>query len=168
MTASAAAPPPFMLARAAPFTSRSLELVHPLLAERFLRLVDLWNARYRFRRLFLTATFRNVAAQQVLYAQGRTVRGGIVTWCDGVSQKSRHQAVKDGLPRAEAVDVAIRLLSGEPDVIKPVVTWNAVLYRPLLGLAKEVGLVSGGTFRDRRGNPRPDWPHLELPLEMAA
>lgn len=165
---SALARPSFMLAGAAPFTSRSLDHVHPLLAERFLRLVALWDARYRFRRLFLTSTYRNVAAQKALWAQGRLVRGSIVTYCDGDSQRSRHQAEAGGLPRAEAVDVAIRLLSGEPTIIKPVVTWNAALYRPLLSLAEEVGLVSGGRFRNRKGEPRPDWPHLELPLEFSA
>lgn len=146
----------------APFVSRSLADLHPLLREKYLLLETLWNARFRFRRLIVTCTWRNAAAQAGLYAQGRTTPGKIVTWLDGITQESRHQAEKDGVPQAEALDVAVRLLPGEPGelIVKPTVSWNVALYRPLLALAQEVGLVSGGGWR------KPDWPHLELPWEV--
>lgn len=136
-----------------PLVSRDLADLHPDLRKRFEILVTLWNLRYSYRRLIVTCTHRNLAAQAALYAQGRTKPGRIVTWCDGISRKSRHNL----LP-AEAVDVAVRLLPGEPDVVKPTVSWNVALYRPLLSLATETGLVSGGSWKKS-----PDWPHLELP-----
>ena len=33
---------------------------------------------------------RTVSEQQELYAQGRTTKGNIITYCDGVETKSRH------------------------------------------------------------------------------
>ena len=147
----------------APFVSRSLADAHPVLTMRYLRLETLWNARFRYRRLIVTCTYRNAPAQGALWRQGRTDPGKIVTWADGVSKKSRHQAEKGGAPQAEAIDVAVRLLPGEPgaEIVKPTVSWNVALYRPLLPLAQEVGLVSGGGWK------KPDWPHLELPWEVA-
>jgi peptidoglycan L-alanyl-D-glutamate endopeptidase CwlK len=44
---------------------------------------------------------RTVAEQQALYAQGRTTKGDIVTWVDGVKKKSNHNY----LP-SRAVDIA--------------------------------------------------------------
>lgn len=39
----------------------------------------------------ITSGLRTTKQQQALYAKGRTAPGGIVTYCDGVNKKSRHQ-----------------------------------------------------------------------------
>jgi len=43
---------------------------------------------------------RTTARQQSLYAQGRTAKGSIVTYADGVKNKSNHQAKSDGYGHA--------------------------------------------------------------------
>lgn len=43
---------------------------------------------------------RTTAEQQVLYAQGRTKKGAIVTYADGVKNKSNHQKKADGYGHA--------------------------------------------------------------------
>ncbi len=135
-------------------TSRKLADCAPSLQLRYADLEAMWNDRYRFRRLIITCTHRDAEAQHALWEQGRVTKGPIVTFCNGTTTLSPHNRYP-----AEAVDVAIRLLPGDPDesVVKEVVTWKAPLYWPLLELARLAGLVSGGTFRMK------DWPHLELP-----
>jgi len=141
-------------AGAAPYASRLRVDMHPALLERFERLEKKWGARYRFRKLLVTCTYRNVPEQVRLWRQGRVTPGLRVTDCDGLVKKSRHNWYP-----SLAVDVAVQLWTAEPTVVKPVITWNAVLYKPLLWLAADVGLTSGGAWR------KPDWPHLELPEE---
>ena len=46
---------------------------------------------------------RTMGRQQQLYAQGRTAKGPIVTYADGVVRKSNHQAKSDGY--GHAVDI---------------------------------------------------------------
>lgn len=54
----------------------------------------------------ITCGFRTTEDQQLLYAQGRTMPGSIVTNCDGVTTLSRHQAKSPFLPQeSDAVDV---------------------------------------------------------------
>lgn len=48
--------------------------------------------------------------QQALYARGRTVKGPIVTYADGVTHKSNHQPQADGF--GHAVDLAF--IGNEP------------------------------------------------------
>lgn len=43
---------------------------------------------------------RTVERQKQLYAQGRTVKGAIVTYADGVRKKSNHQPKADGFGHA--------------------------------------------------------------------
>lgn len=43
---------------------------------------------------------RTVARQKELYAQGRTTKGSIVTYADGVKNKSNHQTKSDGFGHA--------------------------------------------------------------------
>ena len=95
--------------------------------------------------LLLTCTHRSSTEQAVLYAQGRTTAGPIVTQLDGTSHKSKHNAVP-----ARALDVAV-LVGGK-------VSWDFTQYTPLVELAQKYGLVSGGSWPHFK-----DWPHLELP-----
>ena len=110
----------------------------------------------------VTEGLRTIARQQTLYAQGRTSPGKIVTNCDGVSKKSRHQAASDGL--GHAVDCAFigidpfgeKLEPGEklPADRQPWAAYGAAV--------QAVGLVWGGgpSFLKAGLNDRP---HAELP-----
>ena len=55
---------------------------------------------------------RTTSRQQSLYAQGRTAKGSIVTYADGVKNKSNHQAKSDGY--GHAIDFA-PYINGELD-----------------------------------------------------
>jgi peptidoglycan L-alanyl-D-glutamate endopeptidase CwlK len=48
---------------------------------------------------------RTLKEQQKLYAYGRTRHGNIITNCDGINKKSKHQADENGL--SHAVDISI-------------------------------------------------------------
>src|SRR5216684_3028528 len=76
---------------------------------------------------------RSDERQQALFAQGRSTPGPIVTQCDGVTHRSRHQTQADGF--GHAVDL---VWDTETPFEGP---W------PLLGAAAvALGLVWGGTF----------------------
>ena len=51
----------------------------------------------------ITEGVRTAERQKSLYAQGRTAKGGIVTYADGVKNKSNHQVKADGF--GYAVDI---------------------------------------------------------------
>lgn len=126
------------------------------LAERFFALRDEYHRDHAPNLLIVTCTHRSAEEQQKLFQVGRVFRGGqwvidadpttqIVTQIDGVTKKSRHNAVP-----AEALDVAV--------VVGGKVSWDPAQYAPLGPLAAKHGLVWGGDwphFKDR--------PHLELP-----
>lgn len=91
---------------------------------------------------------RTVEEQQELYAQGRTKPGKIVTWIDGVTQKSNHNYTP-----SRAVDVA-------PYPID----WNNLeRFKALAKIVKRIAfensveIVWGGDWKKK-----PDFPHFEL------
>lgn len=98
--------------------------------------------------MIVVSTIRTEAAQQRLYAQGRTTPGAIVTNADGVRKRSNHQVRDDGC--GHAVDCAF-LVDGQP-------SWADHHPWALYGtVAKQFGCVWGGDwagFADR--------PHIEL------
>lgn len=105
----------------------------------------LYEADHRDRTLIITATYRSVAEQQALYAQGRTTPGAIVTQLDGVNRKGNH----NHLP-SRAIDFAI-MKNGS-------ITWENAEYEKAGPYFRSRGLVWGGDwigFVDR--------PHVELP-----
>ena len=90
---------------------------------------------------------RTTRQQQLLYAQGRTAKGPIVTNANGVTSKSNHQAKDDGY--GHAVDLCF--VDAEPFADHH--PWTE------MGLRAEVrGLKWGG-----RWTKFPDRPHVELP-----
>jgi hypothetical protein len=92
----------------------------------------------------VTETIRTVERQRELYAQGRTAPGKIVTQCDGVSKRSRHQS-------GEAADVCPRV-DGRID-------WTRRdLFDRWGSIAEASGLVWGGRFKAYDG------PHVEMPM----
>lgn len=136
--------------------SRDLKDADPRLVERFLSLKADYEKRFPPKLLLITTTYRSPTAQWDLYQIGRTTPGRIVTWKDGVYSKSLHNF----LPSL-ALDVAVEWdTDPRPEVVKMFVEFqNVALYRPLVALARQHGLFSGGEWTHA------DLPHLELPKE---
>lgn len=125
--------------------SRSLADAHPALTERFILLGEDFAREQTPRRLIVTCTYRSVEEQQKLYAQGRTVAGKVVTKIDGVRVKGMHNYTP-----SRALDVAV--------FVDDAISWDELLYHPLVDLAARHGLVSGGSWKTWK-----DWPHIEGP-----
>lgn len=128
-------------------TSRDLNRlhgVHPALVEAIGEIVaemEQWG-----HPMFVVEGLRTMARQAELYAQGRTAPGPIVTYKDGVTDKSRHQPRDDGY--GYAVDCAF--VDGHP--FAQTHPWNRY------GAAVEArGLIWGGRFKTLF-----DLPHAEL------
>lgn len=109
--------------------------------------------------MLVTDTLRTTEEQQALYAQGRTKPGQIVTYADGIKVKSNHQA-PEGSTLGRAVDMCF-LINGKPAWPNDSKLWN--IYG---AVAKAHGLVWGGDWKDSKGKPRPDYPHIELPKDF--
>lgn len=121
--------------------------VHPRLVKPVQQLLEAMRALGFPMRV--TEGVRSDERQQELYAQGRTAPGAIVTNCDGVKHRSRHQSHADGF--GYAVDCCF---DSETPYEGP---WT------LYGAAGEaLGLTWGGRF-----TKLVDRPHLELPTQEA-
>lgn len=132
--------------------SRDVAHLHPELQRRY-ALVDADYQRETGRQLFPTCTYRSPRKQGQLYAQGRDQPGSIVTNCDGVTKKSRHNVYP-----SQAIDVCV---DTDPGPGKHPV-WDREAYAPLGPIAARHGLVWGGGWKSIH-----DDPHLELPAEAA-
>lgn len=128
--------------------SRDFKHAHPVLVERFKKIAEDYAKEFPGRCLIVTCTYRSLAEQKRLYAQGRAAPGNIVTNCDGVNKRSKHNVFP-----TRAIDCAV---SDGGKVI-----WGEEVYWPLLPLARKYGLVSGGEW-----SKFPDWPHLELRADV--
>lgn len=123
--------------------------LHPALLEK-VRIVLAVMAR-EGSPMRIVQGLRTVSQQQILYAQGRTVKGPKVTNCDGIKVRSNHQAQADGW--GHAADLAF--LGPEPFAEHH--PWQ------LFGdVVRDAGLVWGGDFKSL-----PDRPHCELPKASA-
>lgn len=97
---------------------------------------------------------RTQQRQQELYAQGRTKKGAIVTYANGVTKKSNHQPKSDGL--GYAIDFA-PYINGKLD-------WNnhanfKVIADHIVKTGAEIGIkVVAGFYWSRPYDP----PHIEL------
>jgi len=87
--------------------------------------------------------------QAELYAKGRTAPGPIVTNCDGVTHRSRHQTQVDGM--GHAVDCCFE---GDAPFEGPWAVYGAA--------AEALGYLWGGRF-----TKLVDRPHIELPTTEA-
>lgn len=90
-------------------------------------------------KLRVTETYRTVERQKELYAQGRTIKGKIVTNCDGVRNKSIHQTRR-------AFDVCN--------------TAGDIYDKAILNKAGQIGIELGFIWGGSLGW---DSPHFELP-----
>ncbi len=118
--------------------TRSLATAHPTLRARYKAALRLykkrkWAQKYRIQ---ISCVRRTNEEQMALYARGRSKPGSIVTYCDGVINKSKHQP--DGHGFSRAIDVfVIKRSTG-----KAVWRWNPALWLFIM-LADEVGLECG-------------------------
>jgi peptidoglycan L-alanyl-D-glutamate endopeptidase CwlK len=119
--------------------------VHPALVTALEHIFDQMAAEQA--PMFVVQGVRTMAEQAVLYAQGRTAPGRIVTMKDGVTHPSNHQPHIDGF--GYAVDCAFL----GPQPFDPRHPWET--YGELVEAA---GLIWGG----RWSHPS-DSPHAELP-----
>lgn len=103
--------------------------------------------------MMVTDGARTDERQAELFAQGRTTPGPIVTYADGVRNRSNHQLRGDG--KAYAVDCAF-VVAREDDPESFTVTWDGpwALYGQT---AQNHGLSWGGLWH------HPDNPHIEWP-----
>jgi peptidoglycan L-alanyl-D-glutamate endopeptidase CwlK len=94
--------------------------------------------------VLVTCTLRSDAEQTLLYAQGRTAPGHIVT-----NAKAGQSAHQYGL----AIDV-VPMVNGKPD-------WNGK--DPVWAQIGELGQAAGLTWLGAPGSTFPEEPHLEHP-----
>lgn len=93
----------------------------------------------------MTATHRSAREQQVLWAQGRTQPGRVVTMVDGVKVLSKHNYFP-----SRAIDFCVTI-AGK-------ITWREEDYEVVGPHMEAEGLVWGGSWTSFR-----DLPHVELP-----
>lgn len=92
---------------------------------------------------FLTCVHRSNAEQAVLYAQGRTSKGKVVT--NAKPGQSKHNT----LP-SKAFDIGFI-------TIKKTLSWDLKLFKKFAAIIKEKGVKWGGDFKSL-----PDAPHFEV------
>ena len=126
--------------------SRDSKNLTPFLQEVWEELRTWYTAVFPERELFLTCTYRSPQEQAGLYKLGRTVKGKVVTMCDGVKTMSKHNEKP-----ARAFDVAVRE-DGK-------VVWDEIYFVPIGRAILESKYKDrvrwGGNFKFR------DFPHVE-------
>lgn len=133
-------------------SSRRLEDATPDLQAAYRLIRMYYRDVFPGKILVITESYRSLKKQQDLYAKGRTVKGKVVTYVDGIKTKGKHNYYP-----SRAIDVAVK------DASTGKITWELKFYKPLLRLVakvrKETGIkvVSGGSWRKLR-----DFPHLEV------
>ena len=132
--------------------SKSLDDCEVLLAQAFIAIHNIYRLnnpgptpQTPARSLIITCTYRTPAEQKILYAQGRTTPGSIVTNIDGVTKLSNHNYYP-----SRALDFAV-LIGGQ-------ISWATLNYQFMKDLARTHGLTWGGNWTTFK-----DYPHLELP-----
>ena len=119
--------------------SRDPKDLHPEVAKRW----QLSKAKFAadnpdLPQPFLTQTYRSPAEQDILYAQGRTKPGKIVTNAKG------GQSVHNYMPSC-AFDIAFK--AGK------VIHWEIALFKKFATVAKSFGLEWGGDWKTFQDNP---------------
>ena len=120
---------------------------HPALQEAWLHILDEYNGQNPGKTLIITCVHRSEEEQALLYAQGRTKPGQIVTNIDGETQKSNHNHYP-----SRALDFAVSIYGK--------ISWNPGEYKPVGELAVKHGLIWGGNWKTFK-----DSPHIELPKD---
>lgn len=96
-------------------------------------------------------TWRSIAEQDALYAQGRTAPGKIVTNAKG-GQSKHNFTLPDGTPASKAFDFVILNPDGTAN-------WNpqSPLWQAAVAIGKQIGLVWGGDWHSIK-----DYDHFEI------
>lgn len=123
----------------------NLEMADPRLQEGWQSIYMTYIRDHPGHDILLTCTYRSPAEQAILYAQGRTAPGRIVTHCDGLIKASHHNTFP-----SHALDFCV-LVYGK-------VSWDEREYMPVGLIAESLGLIWGGSWHSFK-----DYPHVELP-----
>ncbi|GGG97243.1 M15 family metallopeptidase [Pedobacter zeae] len=97
---------------------------------------------------------RTQARQMMLYAQGRTAKGSIVTFADGVKNKSNHQVKSDGF--GHAVDL-YPFIKGKVDFNDSVKLKSIADHIKKVAKELNIGITWGGDWKKPY-----DPPHFQL------
>jgi peptidoglycan L-alanyl-D-glutamate endopeptidase CwlK len=128
--------------------SRKIEDLHPdlqPLCRAFLAQAEKQNID-----VLITCTYRSNAEQDVLYAQGRTTPGRIVTRAK--AGQSAHNFTIDGKPAAKAFDV-VPLVDGKPQ-------WDAG--HPAWQELGKIGMGLGLNWYGAPGSRFVEFPHFQM------
>ena len=129
------------------------------------KLQDLFHEVIKHVDCSIISGRRTAGEQQLLYAQGRTMPGRIITYCDGIHIKSNHQAVTPN-GKGRAVDAVPYPIDWE-DLDRFYHFTGFVR-----GVATQMGIpiISGIDWDNDYGFKDQnfyDFPHFELPEEKA-
>lgn len=105
--------------------------------------------------VLVTCTYRSMAEQAALYAQGRTSAGHVVT--NARPGESRHNDLLNGKPAARAFDI-VPMRAGKP-------VWDAEdpVWQQMGDIGESLGLEWAGRWIHFR-----EFPHFQLPKTEAA
>jgi peptidoglycan L-alanyl-D-glutamate endopeptidase CwlK len=132
--------------------SKKLDKVHPDVVAAVAKI--LWDMEQRGLPMMVTDGARTLAMQQALYRQGRFGNPGpIVTYADGVKNKSNHQVKSSGY--GHAVDLTfIDKSTGKP--FWPTGGRWENRWKVFGQVVRNYGMKWGGDWR------KPDRPHVEM------
>lgn len=128
--------------------SRNIEDLHPDLQGLCKKFLE--EAEKNEIQVILTCTYRSNAEQDVLYQQGRTTPGPIVTRARG--GQSAHNFTIDGKPAAKAYDI-VPLVCGRP-------MWNGT--HPSWQTLGKIGMDLGLNWYGAPGSKFVEFPHFQL------
>ncbi|WP_064608612.1 M15 family metallopeptidase [Streptobacillus moniliformis] len=133
---------------------QKMENIHPKLIRLMEKVIA--NSPYDFK---ITQGLRTAEYQNQLYQQGRTVKGSIVTNCDGYIKKSNHQAKSSGY--GHAIDICL-YIPNEKDIKKlydvSKLTAIANVFKKY-AIDRGLNVSWGGDWKSFK-----DYPHFELKL----
>jgi peptidoglycan L-alanyl-D-glutamate endopeptidase CwlK len=122
-------------------------------------LLAAWHAALERKEVpvLIYTIYRSPKAQAILYAQGRTTPGKIVTYAK--PGQSAHNREEHGQPAADAFD-ACPLINGKP-------SWDTTgqalqIWNIMGGVAETLGLEWGRRYKRLGG----DWAHFEYSREI--
>lgn len=133
--------------------SRRLDDLHPDLQVKCQQLIDACAREHI--DILITCTYRSNEEQRLLYAQGRTLPGRIVTHALP-GQSAHNHVTPDGRPCAMAFDL-VPMVHGKPDWDTHF-TQNLALWMRIGHLGKSLGLEWAGDWK-----PFTEFPHFQLP-----
>lgn len=131
--------------------SRNLKDLDPVLVEVWEKSAAKWAETYpHYPKPIITCTYRSNAEQTELYAQGRTVKGKIVT-------RAKAGQSPHNFKPSYAFDIAF--------VVDGVLDWRPMLFEKFAGLVDQISdeVLWGGrfqTFSDRPHFERKSWKQL--------